>query len=493
MQTFSTFFNKAKRNIRWSETYQGWDKYEQQEAQIKQYWAMRIYEHQHKALVSSTLLQRYKYAWEDMAAFVAPVLNPLKHVANIKAQTYSRAPVRRSPNQKMQMFLNRYNKAVNRSLDRANKVMNACGNVLLWPVIGPEGGESLRYRVLVFEPADVVLEPNYTDGMYDVIARYQDWYFCSFNDGSSVDGRQNWITTRGGQIDMLFSDLGSPVWCSLEDVSFGAPRCVGPVNDLISGTVSINQMEAFCERVVYLKSFKQPVSVDGEKVKVDELIAGPGRLWPTNVDTIDLVDKDSFFEELIERKVEQLANQHGVSKLAIKGDFVNEASWASVSEEMTFHFESQIENWKLIEEKLWKSTAQMELLGMDGDALVITKFVSPYPSSRDPQKDHELHRQRVTEGYESTDERILEEHPEFSDLEQAKTYRLENLTQYRDEIIMKRELNLPGYGQSPQENGAMGAAVKAAVTAVQQGNLGAEGPSMDKKEIETQLMEANNG
>jgi len=487
----SKLFNIANKSISAS-MYSGiLDEYEQLNAQIKQFWAYQIYNNNHKSLVISTLQSRYTQTYKDIINFVEPSLNPLRRVADIKAVTYAKPPTRRTNNNQLQILLNKNSHKINRSLDYANKVLNYAGNVLIWPCVGLKNGEATEFSLNVIEPHLVYLAPCYNDGRYDIVARYQDYYFVSEYVGDFVGDRRNYVLDKKGVETVLFADLGCPVWASLNETQFGLPRNVSPVNDLIAGTIAINIMESFAEKGAYLKSFLQPIEgTTTERTKADQLIASPNVIWPATVDTIKLAEMNNFYEELIMQRNINLCGQHGISKVIATGDFQNEQSWITISQELLHHYEGSIENWKYIEKQLWENVCEMDLVNIPNMPNIFVKFCSPYPTSRLPEIEFNLNRDKIKAGMVSIDELILEEHPEFSTIEEAKAYRIANLQAYSDEIKLKRDLNISDEGKSPEENGKDGAEAKKAKAF---GELGKEGPSMDGKEVEVELIKNENG
>lgn len=446
--------------------------YHQIQAEQQQHYAYLIYEHLHAPIVALYLNQRYAHAWKALSQFVAPVLNPLKKVANLKAQTYSKPPIRRGNNTEIRKLLAASNARINRKLDYACRLLEATGNVLIWPTVGSAPDAPIALDLQVFAPHEVHLVANHVSHTYDIAAVLDEYIFCYWHKGRS---RNLKIYDMAGKPTQLYAAIGRPVWCSLVETKFGRPRCTGPVNDLISGTLSVNQMETFAERVSYLKSFKQPVSLTDERIKTDNFIAGPDNVWPESIELVDLVDHNDFFEKMIEGKVTQLCNQHGISEMLARGDFSTGVSWESVSEELVFHFESQIENWQYIESQIWSSVVEIADLELPADSQVAVKFTPPYRSSRDPDKEHDLHRKRVSAGYDSTVERYMEENPHLSDPDKAREEWKARLAEFAEEVNLKRDLNISDSGPSPAENGANGAAAKF-------GEVGRNGPSVSAPE-----------
>jgi hypothetical protein len=288
----------------------------------------------------------------------------------------------------------------------------------------------------------------------------------------------------------LWADYGEPIWCTLDEVDHTNPRSLGPITDLIVGTVEIGIMEGFATKINYLKSFKQPVQVGEYSVPADQMIAGAEQLWSADVSLIDLADKNDFYERLIQDKSISLMGQHGVSKLAATGDYQTEQSWVSVNQELLQHWESQTQTWLAVEAELWESVCKMDVVGIDPEeptSVVRVKFQPPYPSMQDPQKSWELHREKVKHGCSTTIEQLMIENPWLEDEEQATALYDSNLRQYAKEIGMKRALNIGDdgtIGLSAAANGALGPVVKA----IANGNLGSDGPSMDGKEVEAELL-----
>lgn len=474
-------FSRAKRQIISAEYYGDVDQFEQITASAKQYWAFKIYEHNYKDIVQATLRSRYLHAWKDIDRYVDPVWNPLKKVANIKAQAYSRPPIRRTENADLRKIMMRAAHGVNRSLSRAEKLLNACGNVLVWPCIGYEKAAPIL-STLVLEPHMVYLEANYEDGRYDIVARYTDYYLISeYRNGA----RTNYTVDKSGNAVKRWLSIGNPVWCSVTEGKFGMPRTIGPISDLLVGTITIGVMEAFAAKVMFLKSFKQPfmASEEGRGVSPDKYIAGPDQLWPAAIDVMDLADKNDFFEVMIENMAIRLAGQHGVSKLVMTGEYRDGESWVSVNEELTRHYEEQIENAQSIERALWSSVCEMDLVSVDPDAKIWVKFQPPYQGARDPRTEWELHRERVKAGVESTLEWIGEHHPELETEEEMKALYDHYIELYAEEVNSKRKLNIADNGNSPQVNGSL---------ARQYGEQGRNGPAVDGKEVEIEkVKEAN--
>lgn len=488
MVTPAKFFKTSKQMILGCESAGPLDQWENFAAVVKQWWAFKIFNHDHKNIVIQSLQSRYTHAWKDINEFVDPMLNPLKKVANIKAQTYSRAPVRRTENEQLRALIKRSALVLNRKFLHGTKIVNAAGNVLLWPVITKTGATDtpadLALDCLVIPPHDVHLVPNYADGKYDIVARYVNYYLVSTFSGSA---RTSEVMDTAGKPLSVFQSIGDPVWVSLLDYQFGLPRCVGPVADLIYGTVSIGHREAFAEKVMYLRSFKQPQLDSEEKVNTDKLIAGPGQLWPTGLTTIDLVDKDTIFEDSITARAILLAGQHGVSKAAYTGEYADQQAWSAVSEELTHHYEEQLENWQLVEKLFWESVCGMAGIDISPAAEVVVKFTPPYAISKDPAAEFALHRERAKKGYETTIDRLRAEHPELETDEELHELYKENLERYAEETRMQREGNIPAdetaVGRTPQENGAL---------AKQFGDQGADGPSVDGKEPEVDEIKRRN-
>ena len=444
--------------------------YHQIRVEQQQYYASLIYDHDHAALVLNLLATRYKHAIQSLTPYVAPVMNPLKTVANVKAQVYSKPPIRRGSDPAIRTLLASSNSRINRKLDHACKILNSSGNVLIWPTVGSAPDSAIALDLQIFQPHEVNLVANYRSHTYDIAAICDQYIYCYWFDGDSHK-LGVYDLSDGNREVSLHSAIGRPVWCSIVQTKFGKPRCNGPVNDLIAGTLSINQMEAFAERVTYLKSFKQPVRDTEERVKADNFIAGPDNIWPEGVTLVDLVDHNDIFESMIEKKYLQLCNQHGVSSALAKGEYKDMATWESISEELLFHFGQQVENWQYIEQQIWESVLAIEDLNLPQDGRVTVRFTPPFKSARDPMQEHELHRTRVKDGYESTVDRVMDENPHLVEREEAKAFWLEQLDEFAEEVKIKRELNIPGYGESPQENGAAGAAARF-------GEIGRNGPSV---------------
>ena len=463
------------------------DEWERMTVEVKQYWAYLVYNHSHTLLIKDNLRSRYQHAWKDLDRFINPTLNPLKRVANIKAQTYSRPPVRRTANKSLQRLLSVNAKRINIAMSHACKLLNATGNVCIWPVLGTRGGLPVVLDLIVVPAHNTWLTENYNDYKYDVVSKYKDYYLVSVYTGESVDHeRETYCVHKSNKkAPSPFAAICEPIWVSIEDAPFGDPRTVAPIMDLIIGTLDIGQMEAFSAKVMYLKSFKQMQTTNGEKVNVDKLEASPHTLWPENVDAIDLVDKDFAFEEYIQQKAVDLAGQHGVSKVAVTGDYKDQQSWVSVSQELLHHWEEQIELWKYVEEQMWNNIQATDLFADEaGVQPVFTMFQAPYPSLQDPKVEWELHREKVKNGIETTTDRMMREHPELTGPEEADAMWEANLRRHAVQVNLMRDLNLSAddkIGNTPQENGALGAAAKAF------GQLGAKGPSVDG--VESQVDE----
>lgn len=483
----SVLFNSAKKSISNSFYAGQLDEYEQLNAHIKQYWAHLIFTNNHKSLVISTLQSRYPNTYTDIINFTDPTLNPLRRVAEVKSVTYAKPPVRRTANPQLQILLNKNSHKINRALDQACKVVNYAGNVVIWPVVALENGEATNFQLLVSEPHLCFFAPCYNDLRYDIVAKYQDYYLISEYVGDFAGDRRNYVLDSKGKETVIFADVGTPVFASLTETNFGLPRCVAPVNDLIFGTVALNIMEAFGEKSTYLKSFLQPVETDSEnRTKPDRLVASPQVLWPASVDTISLANQNNFYEELIQQRNINLCGQHGLSKIISTGDFQNEQSFNTVSQELLYHYEQSIENFKYIEKQLWENVCDMQLIDIKDHPAVYVRFTEPYPSMRQPKDKFELDREKVKAGIMSTYDQILEEHPELNSVEEAKALHRSNLEAFADETNMKRELNISDSGNSPQVNGQMGALAK------KFGELGKDGPSVDGKQTEVELIKLDN-
>jgi len=468
------------------------DEFEAMMVEQQQYWAYLIFNHQHTILIKDTLRIRYQHAWKDLDKFVAPTLNPLKRVANIKSQTYARPPVRRTTNKSLQALLSKNAKRINVAMSHACKLLNATGNVCIWPVLGTRGGLPVVLDILVIPAHDTWLTENYNDYKYDIVSKYKDFYLVSAYNGESVDNERGTycIHKTKKNAPSPFAQICEPIWVSLEDSLFGTPRTVSPILDLVTGTLDIGQLEAFSAKVMYLKSFKQMQNISDEKVSggIDKLEASPHTLWPVGVEAIDLVDKDFAFEAYIENKAINLAGQHGVSKVAVTGDYQDQQSWLAVSQELLHHWEEQIELWKYVEERMWENIQTTELFMDDaGVAPVFVSFQQPYPSLQDPGIEWDLHREKVKNGIETTTDRMMREHPELTGPEEADAMWLANLTKYASQVKKQRELNIPSdgsLGKSPEENGADGALAKQKAF----GELGAAGPSVDGKVTEVEAI-----
>ena len=468
------------------------DRWNQLEKEYKQYWAWSIYQHEHKNLIIQSIKYRYKHAWKDIDKFVAPTENPLKKTANLKAQTYSRPPVRRTESAQLRTLIHRNSARVNKSLLWATKLMNATGNVLIWPVIGTRKGLPIVLDVLVIPAHQCYLEYCYEDCKYNIVAEYDNSYLISYWSGESVDNERTCLHVDKDFKDNLhfWADYGEPIWCSLDEMDHTSPRSIGPIADLISGTIEIGIMEAFATKINYLKSFKQPVQNSDYSVTPDQMIAGAEQIWSADVSLIDLADKNDFYEKLIQDKSIALMGQHGVSKLAATGDFQNEQSWVSVSQELLQHWENQTQNALGIEEDLWTSVCSMSVVDLDPEDpanKVKVKFLPPYPTMQDPQASWNLHREKVKHGCSTTVEYLMQEYPWLEDETAANALYEANLKQYSKEIGMKRALNINddgSVGLSAVENGALGPIVKA----VANGQLGANGPSMDNVEVQSELL-----
>lgn len=470
---------RARSSILGSTTIDTIDRYHQQLQHVQQFWAWKVYTHNYRDLVISTLRYRYTHAWKDIDQYVEPAWNPLRKVANIKAQAYSRPPVRRTDNDALATIIRRSSPRINRALNYAEKLMHATGNACLWPVITVENAEP-ALDLLVVAPHACYLTENYDDGRYDVVCKYLNWFMISEYTGGA---RRNYVTDSKGAPVTPFASVGAPVWISLTYAPFGEPRTIAPVSDLLMGTIGIGVMEAFAEKVVFLKSFKQMAEGDASsgRINPDKLIAGPEHMWPAVPDMIDLADKDGLYEQLIEDRAVRLAGQHGISKLMMSGDYRDGSSWISVNEEILKHHEEQIENAHEIERELWRSVCAMPLVDQPADTVVNVSYLPPHPGNRDPRTEWEIFREKVKHGCAQTLEWIQKEHQEFSE-EEARKYYDDAIAEYAKEVNMKRELNISDEGNSPKVNGA-----------ARFGVLGAEGPSVDNKESEVDLMkEADN-
>ncbi len=464
-----------------------------------QYFAYMIYMHKHDAILKAVLGFRYMKAWKDLDKFIQPISNPLRKVANIKAKTYERPPIRRAKNVELQKIFTNNAKRINAKLDYACKLLNATGNVCIWPVFMTKKDETLGGLVpavldLIVVPAHkTFIIPNYTDNKFDIICQYEDYYLISILDESSFI-RENFITKASRRLpkyNVKFVEIGNPVWVGFQGCGFEKIRTVDHVRDLINGTIDVGIMEAMASKVTYLKSFKQMVQTDEERIKVDQLEASPNTIWPANIDTIDLADKDFGFENYIETKAISLAGNHGVSKIIYKGDFQSSDVWSSISEELLHHWEEQVELWHGVELELWENLQKMSLLydGSDYYEKVSIRFQSPFPSMRDPRTEWELHREKVKHGIESTIERMMMEHPDILTEEEAYVKWKENLEQYAQEVNLYRSLNISLYGNDPATNGALGYIEKQKMY----GEIGKEGPQVGGSEFQkTIIEEANN-
>jgi hypothetical protein len=463
-------FEKAKNKIN-ARYYGNLDEFQEMEDIQKQWWAYLIYTHKYSTLVNNTIAYRYENNWEDAYKFIDPINNVLKRVANIKAQTYNRPPVRLSNNPQLARIIKNNVHRINKALQSACRLCNACGNVLIVPVLATDRGAPSVLDLIVVPPHDVWLEASYIDYKYNVVARIADKvYIVSEIADDTVEARRNtYIVNQSKDKSIYYADLGDPIWISLENTTIVNPRCVGPIADLVSGTVHIGELETFCNITAWLKSFRQIQSTDDESVNPSDLIPGPMKILPPNIQAIDLINKDDQFEKLIESKAVALAGQHGVSRVAILGDYQSENNWFSVSQELMQHWVAQLETWKQVEYQIWASIAQMSLIDAQ-DAQVIVHFQNPYLSLQDPAKDFELHRSQAKTGYANILYKILEDNPHLTSLEEAEEFYLNNLNWYSEDIKRKRALNIPdeGIGQSPQDNGAMGV-------------LGKMGPSLVNK------------
>jgi hypothetical protein len=470
-------FERAKNKLN-ARYYGNLDEFAEMEDIQKQYWGWLIYTHKYNALIHNTIQYRYSNNYEDTYKFINPTKNVLKRVAMIKAQTYNRPPVRRAASAQLQKIIKNNVHRINNSLQYACRLLNACGNVLIIPVLATDRGAPSILDFIVVAPHEAHIEPCYTDYKYNVVARIADKvYIVSEIDNTSIENKRfTYVVNQSRDKNIYYADLGDPVWVSLENTTLVHPRCVGPVTDLIEGTIHIGELETFANVVAWLKSFRQVQATDEESVNPSDLIPGPLKIFPSNITAIDLVDKNDSFEKLIEQTAIDLAGQHGVSATALLGKYESENNWFSVSQELMQHWVGQLETWKRAERDLWQSVCNMTLINVpENEREVVITYMNPYMSLQDPQKDFDLHRAKVRAGYESTLMKVLEENPHLSTLEEAKLLYENNLQAFSEEIQMKRKLNIPDSdspGLSPQDNGAMGV-------------LGKAGPSMiNNKDLE---------
>ena len=458
--------------------------------ELRQFWAYQIFRNEHRELVLRNLQHRYKHAWQDMDKFCDPTINPLRKVATMKAVTYTRPPVRRTKHPQLRLLIKRNARHLNRRLLYATKLLAGTGNALLWPVIGMRDRKPTYLDVLVIPAHEVYLEWCYDDSQWNIMAEYDGGVLLSLC-VLTAEGpvRQMMHLDESLQVaQRAWADLGQPIWISLDEMSHTAPRSVAPIADLINGSIKLGMFEAFGDKITYLKSFKQAVQAGEYGVTPDQLIASPQNIWPNEVTLIDLADKNDVYEKLIDAKNLTLAGQHGVSKVAATGDYQNENHWASVAQEMLHHWEEMNEICLGIEEALWRAICEMSLVQIDPDdptAAVRVEFQPPYPTMQDPKSNFDLAREQQRAGVGSITTYLMQLYPWIEDEEQAWQVHNQFLADLKKEMDMKRSMNIPDdpntAGKTPQQNGA---------TSLEQskkfGELGANGPSMDQKELEVE-------
>ena len=452
--------------------------------ELRQFWAYVIFSNEHRSLVLRNLRARYKHAWTDMDKFTDPTINPLRKVAVMKAVTYTRPPVRRTEHAQLRTLIRRNARHLNRRLLYGTKLLCGTGNVLLWPVLGMKNNLPIHLDLLIIPAHDVFLEWCYDDSSWNVVAQYDGGLLLSLA-GPDMPRSERLVTTSM-EPKKGWPCLGRPIWCSLDEVSHTSPRTIAPIADLINGSVKVGMYEAFGDKVTYLKSFKQPKQGGDYAISQDQLIAGPNKVMPADLEFIDMVDKNDVYEKLIQEKSLMLAGQHGVSRVAATGDYQNENHWSSVAQEMLHHWEEMSEICLGLEEELWQAVCQMELVGIDPDdptAVVKVQFQAPYPTMQDPEKEFNLAREQQRAGVASITDYLMQKYPWIEDEEHAWLVHEQFLSDLEKELDMKRAKNIPNDSQNPGSapvvNGQKSLDTKF-------GELGAEGPSADQKTLEVE-------
>ncbi|MBU1245355.1 hypothetical protein KJ612_19300, partial [Myxococcota bacterium] len=171
-------------------------------------------------------------------------------------------------------------------------------------------------------------------------------------------------------------------------------------------------------------------------------------------------------------KIQSLSSQHGISEQLFFANIKqsNGDSIISLSPELKQLWSAQVEMWTDIEEDLWNSIAE----GMGIEAGRVQIIFAPNPILVDKQKEFELFVEQRKHGLQNTLDFLMANNQWLESREEAQDWYDDNLAYFASEINIKRALNLPDVGATPQQNGA----------------LGGPGPSMvqseDRQKLETE-------
>jgi len=417
--------------------------------------AYDIFNHDFTRHVLTDIASKYSgHVYGEYAKYVAPIYNPLRRIAVLRSQLYISPVLRIFTDPNLQVLANGVKRKINQALNQAQQTTNATGNVILWPMM-----KNGKIEILI--GLAHLSQWEVTRFGVDVVSKIEKTYYA-------YDAQTGIVTVD----DDPTSDVYAPVICGL----MGVKESIQTLNDLIIGTISIAEMETFSNRVNYLKSFKQPIlPPDSPELRdnPDQLEASPGNPWPLAPEMIDLMDKDSNYEDLILKKLQSLSSQHGISEQLFFANInqSNGTSVVNISPELKALWASQMELWTDVEETLWESIANG--LGMLPGVQV---QYSPNPILVDKKAEFELFLEQRKHGLQNTLDYILANNQWLESREEAEDWYDDNLAYFASEINIKRALNLPDVGATPQQNGA----------------LGGPGPSMvqseDRQKLETEKL-----
>jgi len=449
--------------------------------------ALRIFENAHGNLVESQMTRRYTpRVAQKYTRWVKPTENPLRQIAIQKSVLYRRPPklefkkypeLSRILQEKINnLWSNReYNQQLTNgvgdffSLLHYNEVTKKINVTLIPPHlvdVQMKNGEVTKYTILFSEDearvCDFYMVGQTKDGMDYTGA----WY--------KIDPRDR--TQQKIEINPIALDGLSPlIWYSVRPSKSEIDKwAYDEIEDLTRGTLQIGELEAFHNKMAYLKSFKQ-ATVKAQEISAAEgtvglqsieLPIGPDEVITMEISSVALADAANNFLMMIKEQTTMLAQKHGISTEIHYSEITDDKHHEGKSELLRKIQEAQIKSFRDSDIQFFKVCVALlnkhENTEYNIDEVVpIIDYISP-TEFLDKTKELEALRAGIELGVDSRVDFIYAHNAEIATRAEAED-RAEQYDEDRAEWVkISRALNAPadpadGAGQSPQENGAMGA------------------------------------
>lgn len=428
-----------------------------------------VFCHDHEEHISALMGLRYKGdTLAEYLAYVDPVKNPLNRVAKAQSVLYikpSRVYTMDQP--ECAQAIKDLAPGLYQALQAAQLMTYGLTDAFVMPrwtqdrfdfeVIAPH-----LVDVNVVQGALQALRMQRADKKYTIWTRYEWWVESGYR------AEKWWVAPKRQETQKNPYNQIPVIWFRLHPYlgTWGIMRN----KDLITGTLEINILEAFHNRVSYQRSFRQLTTsfdqVDTESVTARSLgeDVGPDTIVPYDLKSVELADpSDPFLKSIREQEID-LASSRGISSKSYFRDIMQGGEIEAVSEELKQRWAESQTLFSPPEKDLFRLLIKMSnnytATSWDPDQPIMIEYVEPEIMTSKKAALETLEK-AVGLGVDNVVDFIFRTNPEYRSKEQVEKKIEENL-EYRlkYQVIPFRNTNSTtdpnALTTEPQENGSAG-------------------------------------